>query len=71
MAVIKTVTKKILHTKMLLEDPASRKMLSSGHKIQEHFSQVYRMLKGEQLGFSGAPDNHDDVSVNSADFCHC
>jgi hypothetical protein len=44
-AVIKTVTKTILHTKMLLEDPESRKM-SSGHKTQEHFSQVYRMLRG-------------------------
>jgi len=36
MAVIKTVTKTILHTKMLPEDPASRKMLSSGHKTQEN-----------------------------------
>jgi len=45
-AVIKTVTKTILHTKMLLEDPESRKMMSSGHKTQEHFSQVYRMLRG-------------------------
>jgi hypothetical protein len=46
MAVIKTVTKTILHIKVLPEDPASRKMLSSGHKTQENFSQVYRMLKG-------------------------
>jgi hypothetical protein len=46
MAVTNTVTKTILQTKMLLEDPASRKMLSSDHETQENFSQVYRMLKG-------------------------
>jgi len=45
MAVTKTVTKTILHTKMLLEDAVSRKMLVSAHKTQENFSQVYRMLK--------------------------